>query len=1104
MLDVLWPAGLPKSADAALRVHLSRLRRLVRDAGAQIERRPDGYELVGAVTDLDRFDALMGQARLDRDGARDLEALATASASVDEALRLWRGDPFAPFSEREDLADLVHHVQARREDAEDLAADLLLDRGLHHVALVVLEGAAAARPFHEQCWARLMLALYRCGRQRDALAAYERARTVLVEALGVEPGPELQRLHHDILAQSPLLDWSEPGRSTAAAAPRAQAVGDRDASMVAAPRSRTTLVGRDDESIRLRASADRLADGESEIVLVRGESGIGKTALVERFVDEQTAAGRRTVVGRCERNQVVPLHAFLTALAPFIGEGGGPTGLELERMLGPAGASQIRRVEELEVQRHRLLTLMGQLVADLTMAEPLILVIDDAHWADPLTLAFVEHLAVHHSRAPVLLVLGVRSASRATPVEELVADLTRERHVELIDLAGLSSPAIAELLGRDGEDATVCVIHRAAGGNPLYALQLQLLMADGETPQPLPDGLHALCRTRLAGLSPGALELLEVAAVLGVEVSAAEVASVLDEPRVALSARLVEVAEAGIIEGADGFDRFRFVHGVIHQAVYEQIEPVRRAHLHAASAGVLERDADQRAAEIAMHLVAAQPLVSDGAVATAALRAGNAALRLGDHGVAERSFRIVVGLEAPGTIHLAAARLGLGLGLAAGGDLVESDEALAQGIEEARAIGRWDLVADSVIARGRFGLAPTIPHALRDAERIDDVLRHLPQGEKARRAYLLWWKSELLMNISTSATEEALRHAEGLVEELDDDALRRLIQLARLRQAEANCDDPGGCCATADAIVRHALDTKDRAMATRAALARQAARLRAGDLAAARADQPTLLDGLARPVAPAVELNWQLAGVGLALATDSMEAADEASRTATEVSAPGIGTLASTARFIHLLQIRREQRRLHELEPMLVAALAGYPRRIMRPLLATSRAEVGDEAGARAQLDVFLDELELVTVDWTYLATLCFAAEEAATQGHTALAEPLEERLLAHPPQVVVACSVLLVLGHVDRYLGLLAMLRGDLDTAVDRLAGAADLDRRSGSPLWAAWAAHGEAAARLRRRRRGDATRARTLLDQAATIAGTHGSPRLAQAVDGTRAAPR
>ena len=267
LADVLWSDHPPASADAALRMHLSRLRRLLESTPAALERSGSSLELVGAVTDIDHYEASVRLAREVRSGEATWAQLDEGAAALATSAGLWRGQPFAPYDDDSELAVSINRVQTLRAEAEDLAFDIDLDRGRHGALVADLEQAVAAEPFREGAWARLMVALYRDGRQRDALAAYSSARTLLVEQLGVEPGPELRRVQALILDQDPALDWKAPANAPASS----PAVGgDRS----------DALIGRDKEFAAVVAAL-----GEHRLVTVCGPPGIGKSALVAAVVE---------------------------------------------------------------------------------------------------------------------------------------------------------------------------------------------------------------------------------------------------------------------------------------------------------------------------------------------------------------------------------------------------------------------------------------------------------------------------------------------------------------------------------------------------------------------------------------------------------------------------------------------------------------------------------------------------------------------------------------------------------------------------------------------------------------------------------------------------
>jgi predicted ATPase/DNA-binding SARP family transcriptional activator len=266
LIDALWGDDAPRTAANALQGLVSKLRRALGSAvdGPRIVTHPNGYSLEVEPTDVDAHRFLQqvasGRARLLAGDA------AGASEELREALRSWRGRPEIGFDgQRFGEAEVVDLEQTRLDAVEDrVAADLALGR---HAGLVAeLEPLTAAFPFRERLWGQLMTALYRCGRQAEALRAFRSARTMLAEELGIEPGPELRQLEIDILNHEPALD-APP--STGAVPPPPPV-----ASRTNLRTPLTACVGRDPDV----AAVLELFEHQRLVTLV-GPGGVGKTRL---------------------------------------------------------------------------------------------------------------------------------------------------------------------------------------------------------------------------------------------------------------------------------------------------------------------------------------------------------------------------------------------------------------------------------------------------------------------------------------------------------------------------------------------------------------------------------------------------------------------------------------------------------------------------------------------------------------------------------------------------------------------------------------------------------------------------------------------------------
>jgi YVTN family beta-propeller protein len=205
LIDGLWGESAPPSAAKMVQLYVSQVRRLLEGADGAIVTRGRGYELrlPADAVDAARFERLVAEASRVDDGA---------SALAGEALELWRGPPLDDLADQPFAGAEIRRLEEQWLRARELAIDGALAAGRHRQVVADLDELVAAHPLREGIHAQRMLALYRSGRQADALEAYRHARAVLVQEAGVEPGPELRRLHAAILDQDPSLDLP-PARS---------------------------------------------------------------------------------------------------------------------------------------------------------------------------------------------------------------------------------------------------------------------------------------------------------------------------------------------------------------------------------------------------------------------------------------------------------------------------------------------------------------------------------------------------------------------------------------------------------------------------------------------------------------------------------------------------------------------------------------------------------------------------------------------------------------------------------------------------------------------------------------------------------------------------
>ncbi len=255
IVDALWPADAPANALPAVRTYLSRLRKLLATAGSSpIESGPVGYRLPAHVgeTDVERFDALVKRAHSALSSGQAVEA----EDLLTSGLVLVRGRPLDGLEDLEAVRFERERLVELKLLAEDDLVQARLDQGMHRELVSELRGRVTEIPERERSWAQLMLALYRSGRQVEALAAYREARDVLANEFGLEPGEALQRLERMILLQERTLDHDEVGR------------------LHGVPREATNLIGRNGDLVDLCQLV-----GRERLVSLVGPAGVGKTRL---------------------------------------------------------------------------------------------------------------------------------------------------------------------------------------------------------------------------------------------------------------------------------------------------------------------------------------------------------------------------------------------------------------------------------------------------------------------------------------------------------------------------------------------------------------------------------------------------------------------------------------------------------------------------------------------------------------------------------------------------------------------------------------------------------------------------------------------------------
>jgi tetratricopeptide (TPR) repeat protein len=605
LIDALWDDTPPAHPEDQLAVLISRLRSVLgRD---RIQHRDRGYLLHCDWLDAAELASLTAEMERRRGTGNVLGAAAAARV----VLSLLRG--YAPPSVPGEWAQLrLAELDRLASRARRLAATALLEAGDWMTAADAATAAVDADPYDEASLRVLLRAYVAGGRAAAALAAYSRAREHLAGELGTDPSPETVDLYTAILRG----DLTSPAPVTG--------------------RDPAGLVGRDEELAYLDVMAARAGAGSAEIVVVDGEAGIGKTALLRAWSGRRAAAGETVLIASCgQLDAVMPLDAVLGALAALLRRLGPDVGADLlgedaptlAPLLGvdsalpnssvlpmvPTGApgSGPRPVPTLAdgmLGPAVLYAALVRVIGRLARVGPLVVVIDDAHLGG---MALSNWLSfARREMMPALVVAAVRSG------EGPPMPATAHVHLDV-----LGREAAAELVGPSRADE----LYERSKGHPLFLTELAQQGSRAELPDSLVESVSARCDE----LGPAGA-MLRAAAVIGPELDIDLLAALLGRPAVALLDD-AERASATQLLAEDG-GSFRFRHDLVMQALAASATASRAALLHRQAGRVLARRPYVDPVIVAYHARLGGDLV----LAARSLRnaAGRAAERF-DHAAAE-------------------------------------------------------------------------------------------------------------------------------------------------------------------------------------------------------------------------------------------------------------------------------------------------------------------------------------------------------------------------------------------------------------------------------------------------------------------------------------
>lgn len=680
LAEALWPDRLPQSWEAALRVVVSKVRSVFAGAGLspadvltnafgcyQLHLPPEStVDVEVAIAAVAAAEAALASGNLDEAIIRALEAQRIASR------------PFLPG----EPSNWAEKTQARLHGCLLRSLEVLSHarsgQGDGVRALEAAETAVELDPFRESAHRCLMAAYAASGNRAAALKAYERCRRLLVSELGVGPSAETEAAYLTFLGSD---QRQEISATPACTARQSDTVPLPD---VLVSSISPILVGRDPELRRLSTAWALVREHRRQVVLLAGEAGMGKTALVAHMAKALHAEGATIFYGRCDKDILVPYQPFVEAVDRYVRtcpaerlrEEVGPEGTDLARLIVdlPRWLPELTLPSpaEPETERHRLFGAVAAFLNGVARASPAVMVIDDVQWIGKAALVLLRHLVRALDSSRVLLVVCYRDDELEPDgaLADVLRDLAREQGIHRLHLPGLDEKAVGELLtsaaGIDTEDpGKARTMQEQTQGNPLFVTELMRHLFDtawlsssedqmagpASAPAGMPATINEVLRQRCARLSTPARQILEVAAVIGecfrfsllLPVSSLEEERVIDALEECLRTRLTQ-------EQPETVGAYRFVNAFCRDVVYSGLSGARRAYLHRRVAEAIEGTETGRlpalSAELAYHYEAAG--VPQKAKDYAVTAGDHASSRLAYEGAAQHYGRALrLGRDAP-------------------------------------------------------------------------------------------------------------------------------------------------------------------------------------------------------------------------------------------------------------------------------------------------------------------------------------------------------------------------------------------------------------------------------------------------------------------------
>jgi class 3 adenylate cyclase len=885
----------------------------------------------------------------------------------------------------------------------------------------------------------------------------------------------------------------------------------------------TGYVGRVAERERLSELWGQACEGSLRLALMSGEAGVGKTRLATYLALQAHGEGRTVLYGLCDEDLGVPYQPWVQALRFFVKEAKQSIlnrhierhGGELARLVPDLGV----RVPELpsprqsdpETERYLLYTAAVGLLEAAAQTEPLLLILDDLHWADAQTLSLLRHIITAGASMRVMVVGTYRDSdlSHEHPLTALLADLHREQGVERIKLSGLDVEDVQALMEtaaghelEEGGRALAEEITRETTGNPFFAGELlrhlgesgAIVREDGGrwrlvadlAELGLPQSVREVIGRRVERLGSDARTALSAAAVIGRDFDLDLLLAVLDLSEVRLLDLLDEAVAASLLQESRGqAGRFTFSHALVEHTLYEDLGRTRRARLHKRIAEALEEqcgdEPGERLGELAGHWAAAEVSTDTPKAAHYARRAGERALEQLAPDEAARWYRQALELhdQAQGDDRSERCELLIGLGEAhrqSGNP--EYRQALLDAAELARELSDTDRLCRAVLANsGEWATAHQFGAV--DSKRVQalEAAGDALPGDDPRRAQVL---ALLAHELHFGGDHERCRAlaAEAIeIARAAGDAAALAHTLFNATSATWGTDSLQERQRVSDELAELVYRMDDPGLTFWAALRRMIVGLQAAEPSQVESSMATIRTLAASVPQPLIVWTRLKQEACWALVQGDLQASEEWAIRASETG-KAYGEPDAANSFVgQLVQVRRFQGRYRELADQ-VLDRAVRPDSLTSWRAGAAMVLIGSGRENEARELLLAADFESVRGDESWFVAMLLWADSCSRLDMRDRAGEIYALLAPFSEQFVAGGTI--VSGSAAAALGPLAATLDRYEEAEAHFACAVEIEERLGAPLFVARTQVGWARALIARGRAEDLDRAQTMLGHA------------------------